>query len=104
MSTLTQFNQYGHFTGEIPAECVADCSQPGQDASADVEQWLEKLDFAVPRDMAIRYLKEFGAWPLESDDYDRGLEDMSDSELAATVLWIACGDIKEQGEWIGLVH
>lgn len=104
MSTLTQFDEHGWFSGTIPAKCVADCTQPGQDADEDVRHWIKKLDFEVPRDLAIRYLREFGAWPLESDEYDQGLEDMSDGELAEKVLWIACGDIKENGEWFGLIH
>ncbi len=90
-------------SGQFPANCIAECSASGQVAPA-VEYWVKKLNFQVPREHAIKYLKEFGAWPLKSDAYDTGLEDMSDSDLAEKVLWLACGDIKEQGEWLGLVH
>ena len=89
------FDQYGNFNGEIPAECVADCTTPGQDADESVTYWRTRLDFSVPRDLAIRYLKDFGAW----DD----LAEASDTTLAERCLWIACGDIRENGEWFGLV-
>lgn len=98
------FNEYGYFQGTLPAECVADCTTPGQDASESVEYWRKRLNFTVPRDRAIAYLREFGAWPVESNEYDKGLTEMSDDELAARALWIACGEIKEKGEWCGVVH
>jgi hypothetical protein len=98
------FNEYGWLaSGSFPADCVADCSHSGQCAD-DVSYWRKQLNFTVPREMAIKYLREFGAWPLESDEYDRGLNDMPDDELAEKVLWLACNDIQEQGEWAGLVH
>lgn len=90
------FNEYGYFQGEIPADCVGACTEPGRDASESVEYWVDYLDFRVPREQAIKYLKEFGAW----EDLDK--ED--DLTLAMRCLWLACGDIKENGEWLGLVH
>lgn len=105
MKTATEwFNEYGHFTGELPEECVRNCTVPGQDASEAVEYWRKRLGFTVPREKAIQYLHEFGAWLLESDEYDKGLNEMADDELADKVLWIACGDVRENGEWFGLVH
>jgi hypothetical protein len=56
------------------------------------------LNFTVPRQKAIDYLKEYGAWEVEE------MNEWTDEELAEKVLWIACGDISEQGEWLGLVH
>ena len=97
------FNAHGWMTGRIPKQAVADCSHSG-DCTADVEHWRKRLQFEVPREQAIAYLREFGAWPLDSDEYDKGLRDMSDEELAAKVLWIACHDIAEQGDWCGLIH
>jgi len=91
------FDAQGNFTGKIPKEAVRDCSGPGK-ADEAVEAWRKKLNFEVPRDKAIRYLKEFGAWPLEE------LNEMDDDDIAKKVLWIACGDIKENGKWLGLVH
>lgn len=97
------FNEYGHWLGELPEECVADCSASGSVDQA-VAHWRKKLSFAVPRQKALEYLVEFGAWPWQECDGDKGLIDMSDDELADKVLWLACCDIKENGEWFGLCH
>ena len=90
------FSEYGEFLGTLPAECVDDCSMPGCDASDPVAYWRKRLDFQVPRELAVRYLRDFGAW----DD----LATVEDATLANRVLWIACGDIRENGEWLGLIH
>jgi hypothetical protein len=97
MEATKDFDKYGYFHGTIPQEAVDDCTGPGP-ADESVEYWQKKLNFNVPRDLAIRYLREFGAWEQGA------LKDMSDLDLAQKVLWIACGDLKEQGEWFGLVH
>ena len=86
--------RYGWLWGEIPAACVDACSASG-DVSASVSDWVKRLSFEPPRALAISYLSEFGAW----DD----LETATPETLAERVLWIACGDISEQGEWSGLV-
>ncbi len=90
------FNEYGHFLGEIPAEAVDDCTVGGQDASPYVKEWIAELGFAVPRDLAVKYLAEYGAW----DDLDT----VSLDTIAERVFWIACGDIQESGEWYGICH
>lgn len=95
------FNEYGHFTGHLPDDCVTACSHAGR-CDDDVEYWRKRLNFTVPRDKAISHLAEYGAWPKETNEYDEGLRDMSDEELAEKVLWLACGDIEEQGEWSGM--
>lgn len=97
------FDAYGNFTGELPAECIRDCSESGAVDDA-VTDWRKSLEFTVPRMQAIRYLRAFGAWPVETDEYDTGLVDMTDDALADKVLWIACCEIRETGEWFGLVH
>lgn len=90
------FNEYGHYNGpEIPSTCVEDLTAPGP-ADALARYWRSKLDFEVPRDLATTYLRGFGAWSVED------LAAMSDTDLTETVLWLACGDIKENGEWFGL--
>lgn len=85
----------GYLQKSIPAECVSDCSARG-DVSEPVAYWRKRLAFVVPRDLAIAYLSGFGAW----DDLDT----ISEDTLAERCLWIACGDIKENGEWFGLVE
>lgn len=98
------FDTYGNFTGTIPDECVSACTSPGS-CDESVAHWRKALGFTVPREQAIKWLKEFGAWPLDTDEYDQGLRDMTDEELADKVLWLACGEMKDSGEpWIGLIH
>jgi len=95
MDKLKWFNGYGHLQKEIPEDCVKDCTHQG-DCSADVKAWVSKLGFVVPRKLAISYLDEYGAW----DDFDT----VSDETLAERVLWVACGDIAEEGEWFGICY
>ena len=90
------FDKHGWLaSGQFPAQCIAECSGPGSVDSA-VEYWVNRLHFDPPRDLAIRYLREYGAW----DDLDTADSDT----LAQRVLWTACCDIAEQGEWLGLIH
>ena len=91
------FDNYGHFIGHIPEEAIKDCSHPGE-CCHDCEAWVEDLGFTVPREQAIDYLLELGAWKSEE------LQAKDNKELAILVLWIACGEIQENGEWIGLIH
>lgn len=98
------FNHHGYLQRRIPKQCWQDCSTPGQDASESVEFWRNKLGFTVPREMAINWLASTGAWPCETDEYDLGLEDMTDDSLATNVLWLACCNMRENGEWIGMTN
>ncbi len=49
--------------------------------------WLTELNFIVPADMVRKYLSEFGAWG--------DLEDCTQELLNKRVLWVACGELKE---------
>ena len=91
------FDERGNLLREIPKEAAEDCSHSG-DCGADVESWVRELNFEVPRDLAIKWLRDFGAWD------DEELAATSDSDLAERVFWLACGDINEQGEWFGLMR
>ena len=82
-------------SGQFPAACIRECSASGQNDDA-VEYWVKKLNFSPPRDLAVKYLHEFGAW--------EDLEATDDKTIAQRVLWTACHDIREHGEWLGLVH
>jgi hypothetical protein len=102
MSTLpgirpTWFDYHGYLLGVLPEDCIADCSHSGA-CDADVTYWRNRLDFEVPREKAIGYLREFGAWTAEE------LEAKTTDELAEVVLWSACCDIRESGQWLGMVH
>ena len=95
MTELKWFYGNGELKGELPQECVEDCSGSG-DASDSVEHWVKELEFVVDRKQAIKWLEEFGAWDtLETDSIE---------DITQRVLWLACSDISEDGEWIGLVH
>lgn len=86
-------------SGQFPADCVESCSGCSDNTEA-VEFWVRKLNLVDAigevRDTVRRYLKEIGAW--------NDLMTADDETLAQRVLWLACHDIKEQGEWLGLVH
>jgi hypothetical protein len=99
MSTNNQtgwFDCHGNLLGTLPADCIADCSHAGP-CDEDVKHWRERLQFQVPRERAIAYIREFGAWTAEE------LADKTDDELAKVVLWLACCHLRESGEWWGLV-
>jgi len=87
----------GDLIGSFPRACVNACSASG-DVYEAVELWRKCLGFTTPREKTIAYLSEFGAWTVEE------MSEVDDAELARKVLWIACGDIKEQGEWFGIHH
>jgi len=92
--------RYGHLaSGQFPADCIEACSASGSVDDA-VEYWRNKLNLPTilepHRELVVRYLSESGAWDdLETADMDT---------LADRVLWTACCDIREQGEWSGLCH
>ena len=60
----TWFNSDGYLLGTLPADCIADCAHAGP-CDDDVKHWREQLEFQVPRERAIAYLREFGAWTPE---------------------------------------
>lgn len=91
------FHENGESKGSIPTKCVEECSHSGS-CDADVERWVAKMKFVVPREKAVKYLKEFGAWSEEE------LNAKSDKELAETVLWVACGQTWDGLTWDGLIH
>jgi hypothetical protein len=88
------FDEYGNFLGKIPAHAVKACSHAGD--CYEVKYWQNKLNFVCPRQLAINYLQEFGAW--------EDLNTVDDVTINQRVLWIACCDIKETGEWFGLIN
>jgi hypothetical protein len=73
--------------GELPEECVLDCSTPGQDAAEPVAYWRERLSFAPPRGFAVEYLRGFGSW--------EDLDSVDDETIAGRVLWIFAGDARD---------
>lgn len=94
---MKYFDEQGFLIREIPVECVKACSHSGQ-CDRDVEFWQKKLEFEIPKAKAIFYLARTGAWS------EKDLFLQTHDELAQKVLWIACSDIKETGEFLGLIH
>ena len=94
---LKWFDEHGYLIRQIPKEAIADCAHPGP-CDTDVDYWQRELDFTAPREQMIEYLEPYGAWAKDE------LDSKTDDELAQMVLWLAAGDIKENGEWIGLIH
>ena len=94
---LPWFDREGNLQRKIPEECVKDCTHMGP-CDADVKYWREKLNFEVPRQLAILYIKDIGAYEEEET------EEMTHEELAEYILWCVCFDIKEHGEFFGLVQ
>ena len=90
----TQWDEYGNFLGKIPKLCVKECSHSGN-CETDVKKWITKLSFHVPPELARHYLRQYGAW--------EDLWTCSQELLNERVLWLACCDLRETGEWFGLV-
>lgn len=90
------FDNSGEFIREFPDACIQECSAMGPVDEA-VDFWQSELDFQVPPAHTRKWLRNFGAW-----DQDE-LNAMDETELAKKVLWIACGDLNENGDWFGLI-
>lgn len=91
------FDSGSEFIGELPRECINACSRSG-DTTQAVRYWQAVLRFEVPQEKAREWLYEFGAWSFDD------LQAMSDTEVNQKVLWLACCDLSEFGEWLGLIH
>ncbi len=89
------FDEFGNLLQEIPHEAVQAVAHDG-DCVEDAVYWQSLLGFIAPREQAMDFLKKscgFGR---------RQLQEMPDHLLSAIVLGIACSDIKNNGEWLGL--
>jgi hypothetical protein len=91
------FDDRGNWTGKLPKQCIMDCSHAG-DCSNDADYWVQQLDFTAPLDIAKKYLLSTGGW----DQVD--LDNMQPDQVNRIVLWLACNDIKESGEFYGLTE
>ena len=84
------FDARGDLLKPLPGQCIEDCSGSGR-VDDEVAYWVNalKFDLGLPRERAIKFLSEYGAWELDE------LDGMDDFNLAEKVLWIFCGDLKE---------
>lgn len=86
-----RWSEYGEFLGQLPMDCIMDCSHSGK-CDSEVEYWTDQLAFAdgLPIDKAIEFISEYGAWDREE------LSQKSPEEIAQIVLWIFCGNLKDE--------
>ena len=84
------FDERGELLKPLPGACIMACSGQGR-VDDEVAYWVNalKFDLGLPRERAINFLSEYGAWELDE------LDGMDDFNLAEKVLWIFCGNIKE---------
>ena len=85
------FDEHGELVKPLPGRCIEDCSGSGA-VDDEVAYWVNalKFDLGLPRERVINFLSEYGAWELDE------LDGMDDFNLAEKVLWIFCGNIKEE--------
>ena len=87
------FAQFNRFELQVPVSVALDCSQPGKDASDDVDFALrctpagDAIDTLDP-DLIRKELREYGAW----DDTELADDDANRERL----LWIASCNIHEE--------
>ena len=89
------FDEFGNCLIDIPTDCVLECWNPKENMDL-LDKWIYILQFKCPKDLAIPYLREMGAW----DDLDTADQDT----INRRVLWLACCDIRKNGEWFGLIR
>lgn len=87
------FASFNRFELNLPLAIVVACSQPGQNASSDVEQALRNIKLLHQLDQMdmedIREeLAEYGAWDEEQ------LAD--DEENLRRLVWVAAGQLRDE--------
>jgi len=77
------FDRHGDMKKHLPMDCILDCSSGG---SVDdyVDYWVNKLKFEVPEKKGMDFLMEYS------------LDDIPEWDVNKYVLWIMCGNIKEE--------
>lgn len=80
---------FNRFEVELPADCVADCSQPGP-VDENVEYWAGQTPCHISADSIKAELKEYGAW---------NEDELSDNKANwRRIIWIASCNIKEESD------
>lgn len=89
------FDEFGQLTRDLPQECIDACTHRGS-CDDDVAFWVEELEFdkGLPIEMAKRWLRSTGGWTKEE------LDEETDKDIAEKVLWVICGNIKEEPDYI----
>jgi hypothetical protein len=95
MKNKAWFDEFGNFIGKLPKQCIKDCSHYGN-CEIDVKNWVNKLNFSAPFEMAQKYCLNTGGWEIE-DLRDR-------NKVNENILWMICCEINEVGEFFGLME
>ena len=77
------FDRMGDMKKHLPMDCILDCSSGGS-VDDSVDYWVNELNFHVPTEKGLSYVREYGLDDIEPDDVDK------------YVLWIMCGNIKDE--------
>lgn len=77
------FDKMGDMKKNLPMDCILGCSGSGR-VDDEVDYWVNELNFQVPIKMGLSYLRECGLDDIVPEDVDK------------YVLWIMCGNIKDQ--------
>ncbi len=77
------FNNHGDMKKNLPMDCILECSSGGS-VDDSVDYWVNKLNFHAPTEKGLSYVREYGLDDIEPEDVDK------------YVLWIMCGNIKEE--------
>lgn len=77
------FDSYGDIKRHFPKDCILDCSSGGS-VDDSVDYWVSELNFHAPAEKGMSYVREYGLDDIESEDVDK------------YVLWIMCGNIKDE--------
>ena len=76
------FDSHGDIKTHFPKDCILDCSSGGR-VDDEVDYWVNELNFHVPTEKGLSYVREYGIDDIGPEDVDK------------YVLWIMCGNIKE---------
>ena len=76
-------DKMGDMKKSLPMDCILDCSSGGR-VDDSVDYWVNELNFHVPADKGLSYVQEYG------------LDDIGPEDVDKYVLWIMCGNIKEE--------
>lgn len=77
------FDSMGDMKKHLPMDCILDCSSGGS-VDDSVDYWVNELNFHAPTEKGMSYLQEYG------------LDDIGPEDVDKYVLWIMCGNIKDE--------
>ena len=64
------FDKMGDIKRHFPKDCILDCSSGGR-VDGSVDYWVSELNFKVPVDGGLRYVREEGFEDIGVDDDDK---------------------------------